>query len=170
MINLYTAFFPTAKNMLENLIDWLTEAKQMEKDKKFGEEVIPGAKIYPDMLNLATQVRITCDTVKLALSRIGDIENTVFEDNEKTLDELIARIKKTLVFFEKVPENAIKGKEEKMVNIKLRDIEFNWKSEFYLENHIIPNFYFHISVAYCILRSMGLELGKRKFLPYSRNN
>ncbi len=166
MINLYNSFYPTAKKLLNNLSKWLQEAKKLESSRNFSEDVIPNARLYPDMLNLTFQIRIACDTVKLSLCRISGVENPVFEDNEKNLDELLIRIEKTLKFMESIAPSSIEGKESHKIHYKTRTTEYNWDAEFYVTHHVIPNFYFHITTAYAILRSMGIELGKKTYLPY----
>jgi hypothetical protein len=109
-------------------------------------------------------VQISCDTAKGAVARLAGVEIPKHEDTEQTLAELKARIAKTLDFLGSVPAERINGSEEREVVLKMRSGEHKYAGLQYLMGHAWPNFYFHITTAYNILRSNGVDIGKRDFI------
>jgi uncharacterized protein len=126
--------------------------------------VFLNARLYPDMFATTRQIQIACDFAKGAVARLAGVENPAYEDKEATIDELKARIAKTLAFIESVPASALDGSETKTITMKIRGTEHSWPGETYLVNVAIPNFYFHLTTAYAILRHNGLDIGKNDFL------
>ena len=116
------------------------------------------------MLPMTTQVLIACDTAKGVVARLAGLEIPVYEDTEKTLADLKARIAKTIAFIQSVGPEQIDGTEEKAIVTKRGDKETHYKGMQFLLGHAIPNFYFHVTTTYNILRHNGVEIGKRDFL------
>jgi hypothetical protein len=116
------------------------------------------------MFALARQVQVACDTAKGALARLAGVEIPKHEDIEKTIAELKARIDKTIAFIETFKAAQIDGCEDKDLTIKLGPREVQWKGMQYLLGFALPNFYFHVTTAYDILRHNGVELAKRDFI------
>jgi hypothetical protein len=123
------------------------------------------ARLFPDMLPLVMQVRIACDHAKGATYRLTGLEVVRFEDSETAFPELRDRIDRTLAAIAEVPESDFAGAEERPILVKgrLRDVPFP-NGEDYLWRFALPQFYFHVTTAYNILRHNGVELGKRDFL------
>ena len=116
------------------------------------------------MLPMARQVQIACDAAKGLVARLSGLENPVHEDTEKTLVELQARIAKTLAFVQSVTSAQLDGTEEKDIVVKRGDVETHYQGMQYLLGNALPNFYFHVTTAYNILRHNGVEIGKRDYL------
>jgi hypothetical protein len=110
-------------------------------------------------------VQLTTDFAKSGTARLAGIEAPKFEDNEQTIPELQARIRKTIDFVSGVKADSFKGAEDRDIVIPMRDTKLEFKGLVYLRNWVLPNFYFHLTATYSILRHNGVELGKRDFLP-----
>jgi hypothetical protein len=132
--------------------------------KKFDPSVLVNARIAPDMWPLSRQVQIASDMVKNGVARLAGQEAPRYEDNEQTIDELKARIAKTIDYIKSVPANAFEGSEDRDIKIPLRDRTLEMKGLDYLRGFVLPNFYFHASMVYALLRHNGVELGKKDFL------
>ena len=163
-ISMYQASLPRFANILGNLANILTKAEAHAAAKKIDPSVLPNFRIAPDMLPLAKQVQIACDTAKGLVARLSDVPTPAFEDNEQTLADLKERIAKTIAFLNTVPATAIDGTEDKDVVTKRGDKETHYKGLQFMLGHAIPNFYFHVSMTYAILRHIGVEIGKRDYL------
>jgi hypothetical protein len=163
-ISMYQASVPRFVNMLKNLSGILDKAQAHAEAKKIDPLVLAGARLYPDMFALARQVQIACDTAKGAVARLAGLENPKHEDTEKTIAELKARIDKTIAFIETVRPEQVDGSEDRDISLKLGTREVNWKGMQYLLGFALPNFYFHATTAYDILRHSGVELGKRDYI------
>jgi uncharacterized protein len=109
-------------------------------------------------------VQIACDAAKGVMARLAGVEIPVFEDNEKTLADLKARIAKTVAFIQTIAAAQVDGTEEKEIVVKRGEKETRYKGLQFLLGHAIPNFYFHVTTTYNILRHNGVEIGKRDFL------
>lgn len=163
-ISMYQASIPRFVNILGNLSNILDKAQAHVDAKKIDPAVLPDARLYPDMFPLSKQVQIACDTAKGVVSRLAGIEIPVYEDNEKTLADLKARVTKTIGFIQGVKAAQIDGSEDKDIVIKRGDKETHYKGMQFLLGHAVPNFYFHVTTTYNILRHNGVEIGKRDFL------
>ena len=162
---LYTMSVETFAPMLKSLSAILDKAAQFAATKKFDPSVLVEARLAPDMLTLARQVQIASDHAKGTAARLTGQDPPKFEDNEKTLDDLKARIATTIAYLEGVPASAFEGAEERRINMPLRDemrLECNGLE--YLRDWAFPNFYFHVVTAYDILRHNGVEIGKQDYL------
>jgi uncharacterized protein len=163
-ISMYQASVPRFIHMLGNLNAILAKAQAHAQAKKLDELALTGFRLYPDMLPFTRQVMIATDTAKGCAARLAGVTPPVYEDTEKTFDELQARVAKTIAYLQTFKPEQIDGSEEKEVTLKRRDGEERYQGLHYLQWHAIPNFYFHVSTAYAILRHNGVEIGKRDFL------
>jgi len=161
---MYQASAPRFINILGNLSSILDKAQAHVEAKKIDPSVLPAYRLFPDMLPMTSQVQIACDAAKGVMARLAGIENPVFEDTEKTLPDLKARVAKTVAFIQSVTPAQIDGTEDKDIVIKRGDKETHYKGMQFLLGHAVPNFYFHVSTAYNILRHNGVEIGKRDYL------
>ncbi len=162
-LSMYQASVPVFVHMLGNLSAMLGKAATYAETKKIDPSVLINARLAPDMLPLAFQVRTACDSAKGCAARLAGIEVPSHPDTETTFAELQARIAKTLDFLKSVSAAQIDGSEERTITLKLRQ-EVQFKGQAYLLHFALPNFYFHVTTAYAILRHNGLDLGKGDFL------
>lgn len=152
--------FMLTLNALKNV---LTKAKTWGEPKKVEMETFFQMRLAPDMFSLGKQIQIACDIVKGVGNRLTPVTAPVFEDNEKTFEDYIQRIQKTMNYLEGIKPENFNGFEAKV-------IEFPWypgkflNGKDYLIQHAVPNFYFHVSMVYAIFRSNGVDLGKGDFL------
>jgi hypothetical protein len=163
-ISMYQASAPRFVHMLRNLSAILDKAEAYAEAKKLDPAVPGGLRLIADMFPLARQVQIACDTAKGAVARLAGVEIPKHEDTEKTIPELKARIAKTLDFIESVGAAKIDGSEEREVVLKMRGQDVKLAGLHYLLAQAWPNFYFHVTTAYNILRANGVELGKRDYI------
>jgi hypothetical protein len=163
-ISMYQASAPRFVHALKSLSAILGKAQAHCEAKKIDPLVLTASRLYPDMFALARQVQVACDTAKGALARLAGVEIPKHEDIEKTIAELKARIDKTIAFIETFKAAQIDGCEDKDLTIKLGPREVQWKGMQYLLGFALPNFYFHVTTAYDILRHNGVELAKRDFI------
>ena len=161
---MYQASAPRFANTLKNLSAILDRAAAHCEAKKIDPLVLTSFRLYPDMFAFARQVQICCDSAKGAVARLAGVEIPKHEDTEKTFDELKSRIQKTLDFIATVKAAQIDGSEERDIVLKLQGREVTFKGLQYLMVFAWPNFYFHATTAYSILRHNGVELGKRDFI------
>ena len=163
-ISMYQASVPRFVNILGNLSNILDKAQAHVDARKLDAATLTGYRLFPDMLPMTTQILIACDTAKGVVARLAGLEIPVYEDTEKTLADLKARIAKTIAFIQSVGPEQIDGTEEKAIVTKRGDKETHYKGMQFLLGHAIPNFYFHVTTTYNILRHNGVEIGKRDFL------
>ena len=163
-LSMYQESIPALIRNLENLSIVLKKAEAHALAKKIAPDVFINARLAPDMYPLSRQVQITVDVSKGGVARLAGIEIPVFEDTEKTFEELQARIAKTIKFINSVSAAQIDGSEEHKIVLKVGGKELSFVGHSYLFTFILPNIYFHTSIAYAILRHHGVELGKMDFL------
>ena len=163
-ISMHTASVPIFTRMLGNLLTWLDKAEAHAAAKKFDPAVLLAARLAPDMLPFTKQIQIACDAAKFGVSRIGEVDAPKFEDNEATVAELRERIRKTIDFVASVPAAKMDGSEAREVTVPRRDGPMVIQAEAYLKQWVLPNFFFHLSMAYALLRHNGVELGKADYL------
>ena len=163
-ISMYQASVPRFVNILGNLSAILDKTQAHVDAKKVEPAVLPNYRLFPDMLPMTVQVQIACDAAKGVVARLAGVDIPVFEDNEKTIADLKARIAKTIAFIQSVPAAKIDGTEDKEIVIKRGDKETRYKGMQFLLGHAVPNFYFHVTTTYNILRHNGIEIGKRDYL------
>ncbi|HUL94192.1 MAG TPA: DUF1993 domain-containing protein [Burkholderiales bacterium] len=163
-ISMYQASVPRFANILKNLSGILDKAQAHAEARKIDPAVLTNFRLYPDMLPMKRQVQIACDSAKGAVARLAGVEPPKHEDSEETFSELKARIVKTIDFIQTFKPAQIDGSEEKNVHLKLGSREVDFKGMQYLLGHALPNFYFHVTTAYDILRHNGVEIGKRDYI------
>jgi hypothetical protein len=149
--------------MLQNLGAMLERARAHADQKKFDVDVLLHARLAPDQFHFIRQVQIACDTAKLGASRLTGKPAPSHPDDEKTLDDLQKRIQETLAFLESVKPADFDGASERHVSQPRWAGKYLTGQEFALQ-HMVPNFYFHVTTAYSILRHNGVELGKKDYL------
>ena len=163
-LSMYQASIPVFIRGLSNLSAILDQAAAYAESKKIEPNVLLTARLAPDMFALTRQVQIASDSAKGCAARLAGIEVPSFADTETTFAELQARIAKTVAFLQSVDASQINGSEERTVTIKLRDQDVSWPGQTYLLAFVLPNFYFHLTTAYNILRHNGLAIGKTDYL------
>jgi hypothetical protein len=163
-ISMYQASAPRFANTLGNLAAILDKAQAHCEARKIDPLVLTGARLYPDMFPFSRQVQIACDTAKGAVARLAGAEIPKYEDTERTFEELKARIAKTVDFVRSVKAEKIDGSEEKEIVLPMRSGERRYTGLQYLLGQAVPNFYFHVTTAYAILRHDGVEIGKQDYL------
>jgi len=163
-ISMYQASVPRFINILGNLSNILDKTQAHIDAKKLSDASLTAFRLFPDMLPLSTQVQIACDTAKGVVARLAGVDIPAFEDNEKTIAELKARAAKTVAFIQTITPAQVDGTEDKDIVTKRGEKETHYKGMQFLLGHAVPNFYFHITMAYAMLRHNGVEIGKRDFL------
>ncbi|MGO9515319.1 MAG: DUF1993 family protein [Steroidobacteraceae bacterium] len=163
-ISLYDFSIPALTRGLTNLSAILDKAAAHAAAKKFDSIVLVQARLYPDMHPLSRQVQIACDTAKGAAARLAGIEIPKHEDTEITLADLKQRIAKTLDFLKTVTADQLKGDENRAIEIKFPNGAWKFTARAYVTDFVLPNFYFHVSMAYALLRNNGVEIGKADYL------
>lgn len=163
-ISMYQASAPRFVNTLTNLSAILDKAQAHVDAKKIAPEALTAYRLFPDMFPMARQVQIACDTAKGAVARLAGVDIPVYEDTEQTLAELKARIARTIAFIQSIEPAQLDGTEDRDITLKRGEKSTTYKGMQFLLGHALPNFYFHVTTAYDILRHNGVELGKRDFL------
>lgn len=163
-ISSYELSIPTFQRGFTVLTKLLDKAEAFAEEKKIKPEILVNARLSPDMLSLAGQIQRLSDTAKGAASRLTGTDAPSFPDDETTLADLRTRIAKTVSYLATVPESAFEGAEERAVVLKTRQQEVHFTGKDYLLTFALPNFYFHLTTAYAILRHNGVAVGKMDFL------
>lgn len=162
--DLYALTTPVFVRALTNLDKILDKGRAFAAEKGISEQELLDGRLIEDMGNLISQIQRASDSAKGCMVRLGGVDNVVMEDNEATFDDLKARIAKTIEFVKSVPAEALNGKEEAEVVLKFPNGEFKFAGRDYLLGFVHPNFYFHVTTAYAILRMKGVQIGKMDFL------
>ncbi|PJZ58477.1 DUF1993 domain-containing protein [Leptospira barantonii] len=149
--------------MLHNLKLLLDKGASFSESKKFDVEVLLHSRLAPDQFHLIKQVQVACDTAKLCVSRLTQKEAPKNEDHEKTLPELQTRIDSTLAYLSSFVEKDFDSAQDIKIFHPRWEGKYLTGEEFAIQ-HAIPNFYFHITTAYSILRHNGVDLGKKNYL------
>lgn len=166
-IALHTLALDTFIPRLRTLAEVLDKGAKHAAAKGIDPAVLVNARLFPDMLPLKAQVLIACDQAKNGTGRLVDQAPPVFEDNESTFDELRARIAKTITWLGDLPATAFLDAGDRDIVQQLRGGRvLEMKGADYLQNYLLPNFYFHVVTAYAILRHNGVELGKADFMSH----
>ena len=163
-LSMYDFSIPVLKQSLGSLAVILRKAADHAESRKIDPAAFIGARLFPDMFALAKQVQIATDQAKGCAARLAGIDIPSFEDNETTFGELQARIEKTIAFLDSVKAQQINGSETRDIVLQLRERTVEFKGQDYLLKWVMPNFYFHVTTAYNILRHNGVDIGKRDFL------
>ena len=163
-ISMYQASVPRFVNILGNLSNILDKTQAHIDAKKIADASFTAFRLFPDMLPMTTQVQIACDAAKGVVARLAGVDIPAFSDDETTIAQLKARVAKTIAFIQTITPAQLDGTEDKDIVIKRGEKETHYKGMQFLLGHAIPNFYFHVSTTYSILRHNGVEIGKRDFL------
>ena len=166
-ISMYQASVPVIQKSLTALKGVLAKGSAHAETKKIDESVFLASRLYPDMFPLTRQVQIAADFGKGPVARLAGVELPKYEDIETTFAELTARIDKTLAFVGSFQPAQIDGQEDRDINLTIAGNPVTFKGQPYLLHFALPNFYFHMSMAYAILRHNGVDVGKRDFVGSS---
>ena len=162
---MHSASAPVFVRILGNMLQWLDRAEAHAQARKFDANNYLGLRLAPDMLPFARQIQIASDAAKGCMSRLAGTEIPKWEDNEATLDELRARIRKTLDHVQSFAPAQIDGSDERAISVPMRSGDaLQFTGETFLKHFALPNFFFHATSAYALLRHAGVELGKADFL------
>jgi len=163
-ISMYALSIDIFTHALGNLSAILEKGVAHAAARKFDSNVLVASRLAPDMLPLSRQVQIACDTAKNSAARLAGVEPPRFEDNEKTLEELRARLAKTIEYLKGIPAAALEASEERDIKVPAGERTLEFKGLVFLQRWAIPNVFFHITTAYNILRHNGVDIGKRDYL------
>jgi uncharacterized protein len=163
-ISMHAMSHDVFKKALTQLLHVMEKGVANAKARNFDPNVLVTQRLAPDMLPFSKQIQLTSDFAKNSMARLAGIDPPKFEDNETTMDELVARVKKTLDYIGTVPVAALEGSETRDIKIPLRDRTVEFKGLPFLQYWALPNFFFHHVTAYNILRHNGVDIGKRDFL------
>ncbi len=164
-ISMYNASVPVFKQLLSALNGILDKAETHVINNKMDPDILLQASLFPDMFNLIRQVQIAADFAKGVTARLAEVEVPVYEDNEVSFQELQARIAKTLLFISSINPKQIDGSEEReIVTRPGTPKEKKFTGQDYLLHYGLPQFFFHVTTAYAILRNKGIDIGKRDYM------
>ena len=164
-LSMHAASVPVFVKMLSNTLNWLDKAQAHAEARKFSPDNFVGFRLAPDMLPFSRQIQITSDTVKGGMARLAGVDVPQWEDTELTLDDLRARIRKTIDYVQSFTPAQIDGSDEREILLPQRSGEpRRFTGENYLKHFVLPNLYFHLTTVYALLRSGGVEIGKRDYL------
>lgn len=161
-ISLYDATVPVFARGFRVLSDLLAKA-----EAQADASVLIDARLAPDMLSLAGQIQRASDTAKFAVARIGEVQPPSFEDNETTFADLRKRIDATVAWLQSVDRADIDAGETRSITRKFKEAEHTFTAQEYLLTFAIPNFFFHVTTAYDILRHNGVAIGKLDYLGFA---
>jgi uncharacterized protein len=164
-ISLYSATVPVFKQMLLALSDVLKKGEEHAQNRKFDPTVLLQSRLFPDMLPLVRQVQIACDFAKSVPARIAGVEVAAYEDSEQSFAELQQRIAKTLALIEGMTAEQLNGSAVKEVVLRPgTPKEKKLSVEDYVLKYGMPQFFFHVTTAYNLLRHNGVEIGKKDYM------
>ena len=164
-ISMHSASVPVFVRMLNNMLAWLDKAESHAKAKKFEPNVYLGLRLSPDMLPFSAQIQIATDSVKGCLARLAEVEPPKWPDTEASLAELRARVKKAIDYAQSIPAAKVDGSDSRQINVPMgpgRTVAMT--GEAFLKHFSLPNFFFHTTMTYALLRQAGVELGKMDYL------
>jgi len=154
--------FEIGLNALSAVLD---KAEAYAAAKKIDPTVLLRSRLSPDMFDLVRQVQIAADQAKNGSSRLAGVEAPRYEDNETTIDQLKARLAKTVAYLKTLDRKQIDSSADRQITFPLGPtVKGHMKGDDYLNHFVLPNFYFHLTAAYAILRHCGVDIGKRDFL------
>jgi hypothetical protein len=162
-VSLYDEIVPVMDKQLVAMDKWLDKAAEYAKQKNFDSSVLVNARLAPDQFPFSRQVQVACDQTKFAAARVSGKEPPKNPDTEQSLDELKARIATARAYLATFKRSDFDGAEERVVPLFFLPGK-GMKARDFLREHVLPNFYFHATTAYAILRHNGVELGKRDFV------
>ena len=164
-ITMHSASAPVFVRMLSNLLSWLDKAEAHAVARKFDANNYLGLRLAPDMLPFTRQIQIASDAAKGCMARLAGVEPPKWDDNEASLDDLRARVRKTIDYINSFSAAQIDGSEAREILVPRRTSEpLLFTGEDFLKFYVLPNLYFHVTTAYALLRQGGVEIGKGDYL------
>lgn len=163
-IEIYDQLIPVCSGMLSNLDGVLSKAEADAAERGIDPQVLLASRIAPDMWPLVRQVQVAADMAKGGASRLAGDESPKWADDEQTFADLHARVAKTLEHLKRFTPESFADAEQRTIELKFPNATLTFGGKDYLLNFVLPNFYFHCTTAYAILRHNGVRLGKRDFL------
>ena len=163
-IEIYDQVVPVMHRMLSNLSAILQKAESYAQARKIDPSALLQARLAPDMFTFTRQVQLATDFAKATPSRLAGVEIPKWEDKEQGFAELQARIQRALDFLGGFKREQFTGAETRAIEIKTPTRTLNFNGKDYVLNYALPNFYFHLTMAYAVLRHNGLEIGKLDYL------
>ena len=162
-LTMHSASVPIYVRMLGNMLAWLDKAEAHAAAKKFDPNNFVGMRLTPDMLPFARQIQIASDACKAGVARLAGVEAPKWADDEATLGELRSRISKTIEYAQSTPASQFDGSETREIALPVPGAP-RVSGEVFLKSFSLPNFFFHVTMTYALLRQGGVELGKRDYL------
>jgi hypothetical protein len=164
-LTMYSASVPVFVRTLGNMLNWLDKAEAHAAARKFDSANYAGLRLAPDMLPFNRQIHIATDGAKGCVARLAGIEVPKWDDTETTLPELRARVARTVEYVQGFGAAQIDGSDDREIVLPTRQGDpLRFTGEAYLKHFVLPNFFFHATTTYALLRHAGVELGKRDFL------
>lgn len=164
-LSMYAASVPVFRQMLGSLDGLLSKAEAHATGKKIDPEALLHARLFPDMFPLARQVQIACDFARSVPARLAGVDVPAYEDVEQTFPELRARVAKTLAFIDGLDAASFEGSEQRGIVLRPgTPKERTISGQAYLLSYGLPQFFFHVTTAYSLLRHNGVEVGKKDFM------
>jgi hypothetical protein len=163
-LSMFESSVPIFVKTLTNLRSILAKAARHAEAKKIDEAALLQARLYPDMLPFTRQVQIASDMARGGGARLAGVEPPPYEDNEKSFAELTARVDRTLEYLNTLRASQFEGAEARPITRPVRGQPKTFTGVNYLQQFVLPNLFFHATIAYAILRHNGVELGKADFL------
>jgi hypothetical protein len=161
---IYQLAVPPAVRALRNLRAILEKAKAHAAERKIDESAFIGSRLYPDMLPFSFQVQVATDIARGGIARVAGLEPPKYEDNETTFDQLIARVDRAIAEIQAIDRDKVEGGESRSITRPVRGQPHTFTAQNFLQQHMLPNVYFHVATAYGLLRHGGVDLGKRDYL------
>ena len=163
-ITLYTATNPVFNQLLGGLSACIDKAAAHCETKKIDPSVLINDRLIADMLPFSKQIQIACDQARGGMARLAGVDVPKAEDTETTFAQLKTRIETTLAFINSITASQLAGAEDREVVLQMRAGPTTFKGLTYIQHFVLPNFYFHVTTAYNILRHNGVDIGKRDYL------
>ena len=163
-LSMHQAAAPQFLRQLNTLDGILAKGESFAAERGIDEAELTDARLAPDMFPLTRQVQVACDMAKGCMARLAGQEVPSWADEEKSFADLRARVAKTIAFIESVPADDVDGSEDRAIAIKLRDRTLEMTGQPYLLHFALPNFYFHVTTSYAILRYKGVPLTKQDYM------
>ena len=166
-ISLYDASIPVMTRGLKYAATFLDLGRQFADTNGKEHSSLLEARLSPDMFTLIGQVQRFCDTAKNTVVRVAGVQNVIMPDNEKTFEEVQGRIAKVIEFLNATPASVLESRESAEVVLPAPGGNRTYTGASYVFEYALPNFYFHVTTAYDVLRNQGVPVGKRHFLGWS---
>ncbi|KGM51783.1 hypothetical protein N792_09035 [Lysobacter concretionis Ko07 = DSM 16239] len=164
-ISMHAASVPVFKQMLGSLVSILEKAETYAEERKIDPAVLLQLRLFPDMFPLVRQVQIACDFAKGVTARLADAEVPAYDDTEQTIEQLKVRVERTIAFVDSFDASRFEGAEEReIVTRPGTPKERRFSGQDYLLTYGLPQFFFHVTTAYALLRHSGLGIGKRDYM------